>query len=175
LILMLSSQLRCAIVVSSNLISLEVILNMTTTDGMKIEIGFLSCNLQGCDNLSGRFLFGGKPVSGMLAGLAREPFGVDHYGILLTTLESPSSCHGGVIFSALQDNRSDSPLSHHEYAIGSRRLEQVPSLLSLDFPVLQQDRLQCSSVLARETPGLRARRSRVCLRRASVPSLELRS
>jgi hypothetical protein len=88
---MLSSQLRCAIVVSSNLISLEVILNMTTTDGMKIEIGFLSCNLQGCDNLSGRFLFGGKPVSGMLAGLAREPFGVDYYGILLTTLESPSA------------------------------------------------------------------------------------
>jgi hypothetical protein len=27
----------------------------------------------------------------MLAGLAREQCGVDHYGILLTTLESPSA------------------------------------------------------------------------------------
>jgi hypothetical protein len=59
LIMMLSSQLRCATVVSSNLISLEVVLNMITTDGMKIEIGFLSCK-DGCDNLSGLFLDGGE-------------------------------------------------------------------------------------------------------------------
>jgi len=113
---MLSSQLRCAIVVSSNLISLEVVLNMITTDGMKIEIGFLSCK-DGCDNLSGLFLDGGE------AG-----FRDAHWSCSWTAWSRPLwdiahdfrkslRCQRGAIFLVLQDNRSDSLLSHHVHAV----------------------------------------------------------